>query len=85
MMTLKTPEQVARIILGMTRGKPDLTAIESGYIKNAAEMREYASKASAAKSGKFRGYTVAHATETAEMCERYAKAVPAALRAMLAH
>ena len=84
MMTLKTPEQVARIVIGMTRGKPDLTAISSSYIKSAEEMREYADKAAAAKSGKYRGYTATRAHALAEQCERYAVSIPAAILAMMA-
>ena len=77
---MKSPAEVAMFTYRLTGGKAKPETVAATFRSNAATMREYARKAAASKSGKFHGYTVERATESAEELERRAVSVPAELR-----
>lgn len=78
-----TPEQVAFITMRMTGGKAKPEIVAAGYLKSANDMREYAAKASASKSGKYRGYTRERALELAKDCDERAISVPSEIRKIM--
>lgn len=80
----RTPEQVAAFTFRLTGGKPNPEVTAATFRKNAETMREYARKAAASKTGKYRHYTEAHALELAADLEARALSVPAALRKLMA-
>lgn len=79
----RTPEMIAgEMVRFAGRGiKPEIAA--AMYAKSTDDMLEVAAKAAAHKTGKFRGYTQAHALELAALSKRNAVEVPAAIRRML--
>jgi hypothetical protein len=79
-----TPAEAAAFTYRLTGGKPNPEQTAKTFRENAATMREYAQKARAAKSGKYRGYTEAMALELAVDCEARAVSVPAELRKLMA-
>lgn len=69
-------ETVARAMLAMG-AKPEIVA--DTFRQQAATMRKYAAKATASRTGKYRGYTAPKALALAAEAERRAVAVPAAM------
>lgn len=49
----------ASFVASLTAGKADMAAVRASYAYGIAVYREYAEKASAAKTGKYRGRTAA--------------------------
>jgi len=82
-MTQMTPEQNARFIFNLTKGKACPDAVAKTFIANAKNSREYARKAAASKTGKYRGYTESRCLADAQWQDEYAVLVPAILRRML--
>lgn len=78
-----TPEQNARFIFNLTKGKACPEAVAKAFTANAENSREYARKAAASKTGKYRGYTESQCLADAEWQDEYAVSVPAILRHML--
>ena len=80
----KTPAEVAAFTFRLTGGKPNPEAAAATFRANASTMRDYAVKAGAANSGKYRGYTAAEALAHAAEMDARAISVPAELRKLMA-
>lgn len=83
-ITPLTPRQCAEFTMRLTGGNPNPDITAKTYRANAETMRQYAAKAAAHKSGKYRGYTQADALELAAMGDERAISVPAEIRKLMA-
>lgn len=84
MIQKMTPAQVAAFNFRLAGGKCDPEAIGARFLNDAIVMDDYAERALASKTGKYRGFTATQARDTAADLRALSISVPAELRKLIA-